>query len=153
MKYFNYTSLSARSQVLDRSKGKCEECGTKSELHVHHLNYIRFGHENINDLIALCLNCHGLKHPNRTFKPMWLQKQISAKRKTKRIQNKLYPSWDQKIKAAQKAVDKAPRKNSMEYVLSEKFMEADNQLYEWKKLFSKKTKRGIREGWGWVAKK
>lgn len=47
---------------------KCEKCGTKKNLHIHHLRYYRDGksilyHEDINkDLQTLCSSCHTRTH-------------------------------------------------------------------------------------------
>jgi len=47
--------------VLDRAKGKCEVCGSKENILIHHAN----GNSNeANDLIVLCSKCHGYVHSN-----------------------------------------------------------------------------------------
>ena len=37
---------------------KCKICGQKKYLCLHHLTYIRFTKESLNDLVYLCRNCH-----------------------------------------------------------------------------------------------
>jgi 5-methylcytosine-specific restriction endonuclease McrA len=37
---------------------KCQACGSRKNLHVHHKTYIRFGNELLSDLCGLCNFCH-----------------------------------------------------------------------------------------------
>ena len=51
-----------RKQVLIRSNG-CYVCETKNKIiHVHHKTYKRLGSENLEDLVALCEDCHNKLH-------------------------------------------------------------------------------------------
>jgi 5-methylcytosine-specific restriction endonuclease McrA len=36
----------------------CKACGSKKNLHVHHVTYERFGNELLTDLLGLCYTCH-----------------------------------------------------------------------------------------------
>lgn len=51
-----------REAVRRRANGKCESCKkpveNDSQLDVHHLTYDRIGNENLEDLLALCYECH-----------------------------------------------------------------------------------------------
>ena len=48
-----------RQQVFARYGKRCYACGTfKGPIQVHHLTYVRFGHENLSDLRPLCAKCH-----------------------------------------------------------------------------------------------
>ena len=41
----------------------CQGCGYQSKpLDVHHVTYERFGHEDIDDLLSLCRDCHNEVH-------------------------------------------------------------------------------------------
>lgn len=51
-----------RANVIAIRGSKCEECGSTSRLHVHHLHYRTFGDELPEDLKVLCKNCHDKKH-------------------------------------------------------------------------------------------
>lgn len=42
--------------------GKCYMCGTKDNIRVHHITYIRLGDEHHSDLIPLCADCHKKIH-------------------------------------------------------------------------------------------
>ena len=66
-------SLQIRKQeILKKANGKCQKCGFKGKLHVHHRNkaeYYPKGHSPINgeqnnpeNLIALCIFCHRKEH-------------------------------------------------------------------------------------------
>lgn len=58
-----------RAKVLKRANFVCEECKRDVPLHVHHENYKRVGYERLEDLKALCYDCHKAKHPgNAHFK-------------------------------------------------------------------------------------
>lgn len=41
---------------------RCQDCGTKRRLEVHHLTYARLGKERLKDLRALCHDCHKKRH-------------------------------------------------------------------------------------------
>lgn len=42
--------------------GRCQGCGDKEKLHVHHKTYERLGNEDLADLVAVCQTCHTLIH-------------------------------------------------------------------------------------------
>jgi ribosomal protein S14 len=50
-----------REFILKRSENKCERCGDNAK-HVHHKTYDRVGYEQPEDLMAVCLSCHGKEH-------------------------------------------------------------------------------------------
>ena len=56
------TWFAIRSNVMARACGVCEECHTSLAVHAHHLTYERLGHEELSDLIAVCLECHEKIH-------------------------------------------------------------------------------------------
>src|SRR5882757_1588820 len=41
---------------------KCQACGSRKQLHVHHNTYDRFGREIMSDLTGVCQPCHRLIH-------------------------------------------------------------------------------------------
>lgn len=47
-----------RSQRLILSNNRCEACGKRKRLHVHHLTYKNVFHETMDDLMTLCDICH-----------------------------------------------------------------------------------------------
>ncbi len=52
-----------REQVLRRDGWKCQCCGTRSNLEVHHKEYrSRGGNDSEENLITLCVTCHLLVH-------------------------------------------------------------------------------------------
>lgn len=44
---------------------ECYICWSNDRLHVHHKNYDRLYHEDLDDLILLCWRCHYLVHLNK----------------------------------------------------------------------------------------
>lgn len=56
-----------RKEVLERDKFCCQECGSKTALHVHHLHYKHHRNEinHLEDLVTLCRFCHEKKHPDK----------------------------------------------------------------------------------------
>ena len=60
--YTNYLKSnewqSRRQSKLRHAKERCEQCGEREGLQVHHLNYERLGREADSDLIVLCKSCH-----------------------------------------------------------------------------------------------
>jgi 5-methylcytosine-specific restriction endonuclease McrA len=56
-----YESL--RQQVLRRDGWRCQSCGTMSNLEVHHKQFrSHSGHDSEENLITLCVCCHGEIH-------------------------------------------------------------------------------------------
>lgn len=73
-----------QAAIADRL-GRCEECGSRDQLHVHHLFYDRIGAEEVEDLQVLCRDCHGWLHPARrkewdatAAKRRWLERWYAA---------------------------------------------------------------------------
>ncbi|RWF44266.1 MAG: HNH endonuclease [Mesorhizobium sp.] len=51
-----------RRDVIRRADFKCQVCAADGKLHVHHRTYVRRGVERIEDMIALCPDCHEVFH-------------------------------------------------------------------------------------------
>lgn len=47
---------------LEQAGFKCENCGSYSDPNVHHITYVRLGHERLEDLKVLCQVCHSRWH-------------------------------------------------------------------------------------------
>jgi 5-methylcytosine-specific restriction endonuclease McrA len=65
--YYNYINSRRwkirRLQAIKKANYKCESCGKKCKLEVHHKTYDNLGNEPDEDLEALCRECH-IKHHN-----------------------------------------------------------------------------------------
>jgi len=60
----SYESL--RQDVLRRDGWRCQSCGTMSNLEVHHKQFrSHSGHDSEENLITLCICCHGEMHSPR----------------------------------------------------------------------------------------
>lgn len=46
-----------RARVLERDNWECRNC-EEPATHVHHLTYVRFGEERMEDLVASCADCN-----------------------------------------------------------------------------------------------
>ena len=57
-----------RERKLESKQYRCEKCGARKsarvQLHCHHRNYERWGHEWLRDLRVLCQSCHLTMHGN-----------------------------------------------------------------------------------------
>jgi len=51
-----------RKSVIRRAGFRCQICASEGRLHVHHRTYVRRGVERIEDMVALCADCHELFH-------------------------------------------------------------------------------------------
>jgi hypothetical protein len=51
-----------RAARIRKDRSRCQGCGIREDLHVHHRTYERFTRERISDLITLCESCHALVH-------------------------------------------------------------------------------------------
>jgi 5-methylcytosine-specific restriction endonuclease McrA len=59
-----YESL--RQQVLRRDGWRCQLCGTRANLEVHHKQFrSHSGHDSEQNLITLCVRCHEEMHSPR----------------------------------------------------------------------------------------
>ena len=58
-----------REAVRKRSDGKCERCRVNEMDHVHHLTYARKYDEPLEDLQALCKQCHEFTHGKCDYDP------------------------------------------------------------------------------------
>lgn len=69
MNYQEYLSSkkwqALRKQVLKRDNYSCQLCTSKDDLQIHHKTYVRFGFENLDDLITLCKKCHEKHHDEK----------------------------------------------------------------------------------------
>ena len=56
-----------RIAVAQREDHVCQMCGQKVlvKYHIHHKTYARFGHEDLNDLMFLCEQCHSKLHRDK----------------------------------------------------------------------------------------
>jgi len=68
-----------RPLVLLRDDFTCQECGLKpnniSRLHCHHI--IPNSDHSLDNLITLCMNCHGKTHVfNKSMKKDWNRKKV-----------------------------------------------------------------------------
>ena len=59
-----------REIKLKKAGKKCEVCGSRKNLDVHHNSYAHHGeeHKHLEDLVVLCRECHTLFH-NRMKQP------------------------------------------------------------------------------------
>jgi 5-methylcytosine-specific restriction endonuclease McrA len=52
-----------RQQILRRDGWRCQSCGKMSNLEVHHKRFrSHSGHDSEENLITLCVSCHGAMH-------------------------------------------------------------------------------------------
>lgn len=61
--------LATQQAVRKRANGRCECCGERAKLELHHKHYETEGRETPDDLSALCRDCHKGEHvaPNGVF--------------------------------------------------------------------------------------
>lgn len=66
----------ACSEVYKRDGAKCQRCGSKGNLHVHHI--VSFGNKDlradINNLTLLCKDCHNFVHSKRNVDKEYIEK-------------------------------------------------------------------------------
>lgn len=76
-----------RREVIARAAGRCERCRIRRGVHVHHLRYAAvIGHEPLDWLQLLCLDCHGREHPHHEFVPVEEQRRRHAQRMARQRQ-------------------------------------------------------------------
>ncbi len=65
--YINSRKWKAIRKRIFKLRGKkCEMCGSRSSIHVHHLTYKRFGGDELDeDLLVVCSECHHGLHPDK----------------------------------------------------------------------------------------
>lgn len=67
--------LETRATVIALDGGRCRVCGTKQNLHVHHIHYrSEGGKDDLDNLITLCVDHHELIHSNKNlYQPRCLE--------------------------------------------------------------------------------
>jgi len=60
--YIDSPQWKKKARKIKRKRNRCEVCGCRDRLQVHHLNYDRLGHERPDDLLVLCEDCHIALH-------------------------------------------------------------------------------------------
>lgn len=102
-----------REEVIARAGGMCERCHENFGRHVHHLFYGKVrGDEPLHWLQLVCLDCHGLYHPERDFvKSDRERRENWANRKSKSKKSKRKPGrhrggkpWSRQEAYARKAL-------------------------------------------------
>jgi HAMP domain-containing protein len=56
--------MATRIGALERAGHRCQLCNSNERLQTHHRSYERRGHEQPEDLIVLCADCHKTFHEN-----------------------------------------------------------------------------------------
>lgn len=52
-----------KKEVLERDGWRCQDCGSAKMLEVHHVKpRSKLGHDTSENLITLCVDCHGRRH-------------------------------------------------------------------------------------------
>jgi 5-methylcytosine-specific restriction endonuclease McrA len=74
-----------RQRALKRAGYRCQKCGSRRQLQVHHLTYARLGRERAADLMVLCRTCHAAEHGSAGAKLAQFAKAIHRRlRRSKR---------------------------------------------------------------------
>ena len=47
-----------RERAIRRAGNRCQVCGERKRLQVHHVSYANLGHELDEDLTVMCFGCH-----------------------------------------------------------------------------------------------
>tara|TARA_R110002020_G_scaffold420639_2_gene629784 strand:+ start:215 stop:517 length:303 start_codon:yes stop_codon:yes gene_type:complete len=72
-----------------KTRKKCERCGSKKRLQVHHITYKNIFNEEPNDLELLCSGCHKAEHGIK--KPV-KKKRVKPKKKRKKTKKETWQS-------------------------------------------------------------
>ena len=51
-----------KNQIIKERGLACQLCGTKEQIHLHHMSYKRLGREDKRDLLLVCRSCHLYVH-------------------------------------------------------------------------------------------
>jgi 5-methylcytosine-specific restriction endonuclease McrA len=62
---------------IARAGGRCQRCGSRRRLTIHHRTYRRLGHERRTDVTVLCSDCHRRQH-DRHPRPLW-RRRVAAR--------------------------------------------------------------------------
>jgi 5-methylcytosine-specific restriction endonuclease McrA len=79
--------LERRAYVIKRDNFQCTKCGSKTDLHVHHVvpRRVRFDHS-VENLTTLCYDCHGKAHGRKFHDQQTLRTRRYLKRFSKRLE-------------------------------------------------------------------
>jgi len=86
----SYIAKKWRNIILQRDGYKCQKCGNKEKLHVHHIQEFKDHRElrwDINNGVTVCVSCHEKIHSRRF--PDWLTGRVTQERDIVRIKPKI----------------------------------------------------------------
>ena len=93
-----------RNQQLEKYDNRCAVCGSRDNLHVHHIDYSNLGREGNPDLIVLCESCHRTIHGFQGYK-FKTTDEMTEKIIDSYIQNVIPLIEEQKQKVADEVAD------------------------------------------------
>jgi 5-methylcytosine-specific restriction endonuclease McrA len=65
-----------RRHALERADHRCEACGNREQLDVHHMTYENRGQELPSDLVVFCRSCHDQWHAGKKYvRGRWVTKE------------------------------------------------------------------------------
>lgn len=77
-----------RKLVIIRDRYKCQLCGSKKKLQVHHKTYAHVFNEPLTDLITLCQKCHSAVHRKSPKRKRRRKKKDGRVKTTRRMVNR-----------------------------------------------------------------
>ena len=76
--YMDSESWIEFSRKIRERIGRCENCGSIKELHVHHVSYEHIGEERPQDVGVLCKSCHTALHNEVKRRTVAILKEVSV---------------------------------------------------------------------------
>jgi len=84
-----------RAKVIKNAGGKCEICGSRKRLVVHHMTYRDgLGNEKIENLKCLCEDCHNVKYHNGSPRGLPRKERQKRKKERKRMRKERERRWN-----------------------------------------------------------
>lgn len=116
-----------RQKVFARDHYRCVVCESMDYLQVHHLTYDNVYHEELEDLITLCRQCHAAYH--------------AVDNRAKALQASRIQPWEERRQQYEKErIDRENARNSIETIIKEKYLprdyckDGDLDMADWKVL-------------------
>lgn len=79
LEYISSKGWKSKARRLKQKFKKCQKCGYRNNLTVHHKHYQTLGRERDKDLIVLCWKCHQKQHPDKNGKVTIQSRKVQRK--------------------------------------------------------------------------
>lgn len=136
-----------RQKVFRRDHNKCRACGSTENLQVHHLSYRNIYHEELDDLVCLCRNCHAAFHAVNELQKLYDELHENRARREAEERQRQFENDRERIESLELEIMEEIKE---EYASQDYVNNGDLNMCEWSVLnpiIDAKCKEKGHDGW------